>query len=80
MKVYVLIEQCFEPCNENYVAILGVYKTEEDAKTKQKQTIEENINNFDFVLDIQSNDRIFFLSQENWDNYIEYSIHEQEIL
>lgn len=80
MKVYILIEQCFEPCNENYITILGVYKTEEDAKAKQKQTIEGNINNFDFVLDTQTENRIFFLSQENWDNYIEYSIHEQEIL
>ena len=80
MKVYILIEQCFEPCNENYITVLGVYRTEQDAEARKKQIIDENINDFDFVLDIQSNNRIFFLSQENWDNYIEYSIYEQEIL
>jgi hypothetical protein len=80
MNIYILLEQVFEPCNESYINVLGAYKSKKDAETKQNETIQDNIKNFDFVLDEQSNTRIFQSYQENWDNYIEYKIIEKEVL
>lgn len=80
MNIYILLEQVFEPCNESYINVLGAYKNEKDAETKQNETIQDNIKNFDFVLDEQSNTRIFQSYQENWNNYIEYKIIKKEVL
>lgn len=85
MKVYILLEQVFPQCEEPYSEILGVFQNREDAEKERQKTIQDNIDNFDFVRDenenknILNSEIIFFGYQENWDNYIEYQIIEKEV-
>lgn len=83
MKVYILIEQVFAIDNNNGAEIIGVYKNKTDAEEKQNKLIKNNIEYWDFVEDNEKHENykvIFYLKQENWDNYIEYRIIESEVL
>lgn len=86
MKVYVLIEQVY-PANETmHNNVLGVYTNPWEAETEKQKEIENNIKNFDFVRDEENTNNIFAIErifqwfQENWDNYIEYKITENEVI
>lgn len=80
MKIYILIEHVFEPCNESYINIIGAFNTLEKAENRKNKIIKENIKNYDFIMDNQSKNRIFNTFQENWENYIEYYLEEKEVL
>ena len=87
MDVYILKENIFnynsgeKPTSQ----ILGVYKNIKKAEEERQKEIENNIQNFGFVEDLQ-NDNIFIIKtifwsyQENWQNYIEYEIIKSEVL
>lgn len=79
MKIYILIEQVFLNCENPYFEVLGVFKDVKNAQIKQEKTINDNIKNYNFVIDEQDKNIIFLDYQENWDNYIEYKIIKKEI-
>ena len=89
MKVYVVYQLGYTGSNE--LEILGVFKDLEKAKETYRFLIKDNIKNYDFVEDNeckyteelingQSMTRLFGGGyQENWDNYLELYIEEQEV-
>lgn len=82
-KVYILLQQVFAIDTEGGADIIGVYTTREKAEEKQKTLIKDDVENWDFIEDTQNNENckiLFYGFQENWDNYIEYSIIEMEVL
>ena len=83
MKVYILIEQVYRIDTDNGAEIIGVYKDKTEAEKKQDKLIKYNVENWDFIEDKQENKNckiLFYLEDENWDNYIEYRIIESEVL
>lgn len=89
MKVYVVYQLGYT--GSNVLEILGVYKDYKIAETKYLQQINDNIEDFDFGVDEECDDRIYELTQrmtrlfkggyqENWDNYLEIYIEEREVL
>ena len=82
-KIYVLYEEVFPTCENAYTEIIGVYKNKEKAIQETKKIIKDNLENYDFVEDNESEEnlkRIFLNIQENWDYYIEYHIIEKNII
>ena len=81
MKVYILREFIKnEDCDgEPYLYIAGVYANKQLATAKMNKLINDNVDNYDFVIDEEDNHRLFYGTQENWDNYIEYDIIEEEV-
>lgn len=82
-KVYILLQQVFKIDTEGGADIIGVYTTREKAEEKQKTLIKDDVENWDFIEDTQNNENckiLFYGFEENWDNYIEYSIIETEVL
>lgn len=88
MKVYVVYQLGYD--GTNILEILGVYKNVRFAEDKYFEQIRANIKEFDFGLDKECNDfvldnttrmtRLFKGGyQENWDNYLEIYIQEQEV-
>ena len=87
MKVYVVYQLSYTGTNQ--LEILGVYKNIRWAEEKYFQTIADNVAEFDFGFDKECNDivtettrmtRLFKGGlQENWDNYLEIHIEEQEV-
>lgn len=80
MKVYILIEQVFPQCESPYFEVLRTYQNPWQAEEEKQKAIQDNVNNFNFVIDEEDKNRIFLEFQENWDNYIEYKIIESEVL
>lgn len=82
MKVYILIEQVYRIDTDNGAEIVGVYKNKLEAEKKQDELIKDNIENWDFIEGKQENKNckiLFYLEDENWDNYIEYKIIDKEV-
>ena len=89
-KVYILIQENYNIlANENGASyIIGVYKNKNDAIKDLRKEINDDINNYDWVLD-EIDDikkfnvdnygkiRLFYKYQDNWDFYYEISIQEQ---
>lgn len=83
MKVYILMEQVYRIDTNNNAEIIGVYKNKLLAEKKQNKLIRDNVENWDFIEDKQKNEnckRLFYLENENWDNYVEYRILEKEVI
>lgn len=87
MKVYILLEKVFNydgmENTDSYID--GVFDSLERAKIQMQKEIEHNIEDFDFVEDIDNKLKelekiIFYDYQENWQNYIEFQIIEKEVL
>lgn len=90
MKIYVVYQLGYTGSNE--LEILGVFKDLEKAKETYRFLIKDNIKNYDFVEDNeckyteelingQCMTRLFGGGyQENWDNYLEIYIEEQEVI
>lgn len=88
MKVYVVYQLGYT--GSNVLEILGVYKNVRFAEDKYFEQINDNIKEYDFGFDKECNDfkisnthmmtRLFKGGyQENWDNYLEIHIEEQEV-
>ena len=88
MKVYVVYQLGYTGSNE--LEILGVYDNYKKAEKIYWQYINENIEDFDYGVDEECDDRIYELDhrmtrlfkggyQENWDNYLEVHIKEREV-
>lgn len=89
MKVFIVYQLGYTGFNE--LEILGVYNNYKDAEKIYLQNINDNIDDFDFGVDEECNDRIFEIThrmtrlfkggfQENWDNYLEIHMEEKEVL
>lgn len=88
MKVYVVYQLGYTGSNE--LEILGVYDRYTKAEKVYLQNIQDNIEEFDYGVDEECDDRVYELQhrmtrlfkggyQENWDNYLELHIEEQEV-
>lgn len=88
MKVYVVYQLGYTGSNE--LEILGVYDRYTKAEKVYLQNIQDNIEEFDYGVDKECDDRVYELQhrmtrlfkgglQENWDNYLELHISEQEV-
>lgn len=89
MKVYVVYQLGYTGTNQ--LEILGIFKHIGEAKQRYLKEIKENINEYDFDYDKEcihysynngtaSMTRLFKGGlQENWDNYLEIHIEEQEV-
>lgn len=89
MKVYVVYQLGYT--GTNVLEILGIFRNIGEAKQKYLKKIKENINEYDFDYDKEcihysynngtaSMTRLFKGGlQENWDNYLEIHIEEQEV-
>lgn len=87
-KVYIVYQLGYD--GTNILEILGVYDTYDKAEKVYLQNINDNIEDYDYCVDEECNDRIYELIhrmtrlfkgdyQENWDNYLEIHIEEQEV-
>ena len=87
MKVYVVYQLGYT--GSNVLEILGVFKEYKNAEKIYWQYINDNVEDYDFGFDKECNDivtettrmtRLFKGGyQENWDNYLEIHIEEQEV-
>lgn len=88
MKVYVVYQLGYTGSNE--LEILGTFDDYKKAEQVYLQNINENIDDFDFGVDKECDDRIYEIThrmtrlfkggyQENWDNYLEIHMEEQEV-
>lgn len=89
MKVYVVYLLGYTGSNE--LEILGVYNNIGSAKRRYLNEIEENINEYDYDYDKECKHQSYNMGtasmtrlfkggyQENWDNYLEIHIEEQEV-
>ena len=89
MKVYVVYQLGYT--GSNVLEILGVFKEYKNAEKIYWQYINDNVEDYDYGVDEECDDRIYELThrmtrlfgggyQENWDNYLEIHIEEQEII
>ena len=90
MKVYVVYQLGYTGSNE--LTILGVYQHIGEAKQRYLKEIEENIKEYDYDYDKECvhktyNDGTASITrlfgggyQENWDNYLEICIEQQEVI
>lgn len=86
MKVFVLIERIYnyDSGEENKSWIDGIYYKKEDCKKRLNEEIKHNIKDFEFVEDTDNTLKedykiLFYNYQENWNNYIELEIIEEEV-
>lgn len=89
MKVYVVYQLGYTGSNE--LEILGVYRNIEEAKKVYREYIKDNREDFDFDYDKETPYTEELINgycmvrlfkggyQENWDNYLEIHIEEQEV-
>lgn len=88
MKAYIVYQLGYTGSSE--LEILGVYNNYKNAEKVYLQNINDNIDDFDFGVDKECDDRIFEIThrmtrlfkggyQENWDNYLEIHMEEKEI-
>lgn len=88
MKVYVVYQLGYTGSNE--LEILGTFDDYKKAEQVYLQNINENIDDFDYGVDKECDDRIYEIThrmtrlfkggyQENWDNYLEIHMEEQEV-
>lgn len=89
MKVYVVYQLGYTGSNE--LEILGVYRNIEEAKKVYREYIKDNREDFDFDYDKETPYTEELINgycmvrlfkggyQENWDNYLEIYIEEQEV-
>lgn len=89
MKVYVVYQLGYTGSNE--LEILGVFRNIEEAKKCYSDTINDDIKEYDFDYDEETPYRDELINgfcmvrlfgdgyQENWDNYLEIYIEEQEV-
>lgn len=88
MKVYVVYQLGYTGSNE--LEILGTFDDYKKAEQVYLQNINENIDDFDYGVDEECDDRIYEIThrmtrlfkggyQENWDNYLEIHMEEQEV-
>ena len=88
MKVYVVYQLGYTGSNE--LEILGTFDDYKKAEQVYLQNINENIDDFDYGVDEECDDRIYEIThrmtrlfkggyQENWDNYIEIHLEVQEV-
>lgn len=87
-KVYVVYQLGYD--GSNVLEILGVYNSYDVARKVYLQNINDNIEDFDYGVDEECDDRTYELThamtrlfkggyQENWDNYLEIHMEEQEV-
>lgn len=87
-KVYIVYQLGYT--GTNVLEILGVYDTYNKAEKEYLQNINDNIENFDYGVDKECDDRIYELThrmtrlfrggfQENWDNYLEIHLEEKGV-
>lgn len=86
MKVFILIERIYnyDSGEENTSWIDGIYYKKEDCKKRLNEEIKHNIEDFEFVEDTDNTLKedykiLFYNYQENWNNYIELEIIEEEV-
>lgn len=83
LKVYILLE-FFRNIDAEGCNVIGVYRNKNKAEKELGEIIEDNIKNFDYVEDNQNNNMesktLYFNQQNNYENYIEYTITEKKIL
>lgn len=79
MKLYVLKEEFFNIPNDDTGSNIEIYATMEEANKKKQELINDNITNYGFVVDSQDANRLFYSYQENWNDYIEYTIEERDV-
>ena len=86
MKVFVLIERIYnyDSGEENTSWIDGIYYKKEDCKKRLNEEIKHNIEDFEFIEDTDNTLKedykiLFYNYQENWNNYIELEIIEEEV-
>ncbi|MGN1327398.1 MAG: hypothetical protein ACI4VQ_04940 [Clostridia bacterium] len=89
MKVYIVYQLGYTGSNE--LEILGVYRNIEEAKKVYREYIKDNREDFDFDYDKETPYTEELINgfcmvrlfkggyQENWDNYLEIYIEEQEV-
>lgn len=87
MKVYVVYQLGYG--QEICLDFLEIYEDYKMAEAKYLKEIENNVKDYDFVIDEECNDRrvkmeyrttrLFRFQQENWDNYLEIYIEEKEV-
>lgn len=89
MKVYVVYQLGYTGSNE--LEILGVFKDIDEAKKCYSNNIQDNIKEFDFDYDKETPYTDELINgycmvrlfkggyQENWDNYLEIYLEEQEV-
>ena len=86
MKIFIIYQLGYTGTQQ--LEILGAYDNYKKAEKIYLQNINDNIEDFDYGVDKECDDRVFELShrmtrlfkggyQENWDNYLE--IHMEEI-
>ena len=86
MKIFIVYQLGYTGTQQ--LEILGVYENYKKAERTYLQNINDNIEDFDYGVDKECDDRVFELShrmtrlfkggyQENWDNYLE--IHMEEL-
>lgn len=87
MKVYILLEKVFnyDGMENTDSYIVGVFEKLIEAKICMQNEIYNNVVEFDFVEDEKNDEKelekiIFYDYQENWQNYIEFEIVEEEVL
>lgn len=87
MRIYVLIERIYnyDSGEENTSWIDGAFYNKEDCKKKMQEEIKHNIQDFNFVEDADNKTKedykiLFYNYQENWNNYIEFEIVEEDLL
>ena len=88
MKVYIVYQLGYTGSNE--LEIIGTCNDYKKAEKVYLQNINENIEDFDYGVDEECDDRIYEIThrmtrlfkggyQENWDNYLEIHMEEQEV-
>lgn len=89
MEIYIVYELGYTGTNQ--LEILGAYKNIGEARKIYQSHIDENIKEYDFVVDNECGDtvdiegthrmiRLFGNGyQENWDNYLELHIEKVEV-
>lgn len=88
MKVYVVYQCGYD--ESEFMEILGVFQNKGKAKQCYLENVSDNVEHYNFIYDEECkmesiNDkhnmtRLFKGYQENWNNYLEIHIEEQEIL
>lgn len=92
MKVYIAKQENYHvlACEIGACMILGVYDNIDKALDKILQNINEDMTEYDYVLDNECDleqfkkdkkdcIRLFYKYQENWEYYCEYCIEEHEV-
>jgi len=94
VKVYILKENFYNyDSGEEPTSIVDVFSTREKAVEERKKVIQDNILDFDFIIDTDLLKQytkeevlncdfitLFYSFQKNWQNYIELEIEEKEVL